>query len=101
MGFNGSTTIPGVEEIEDNGSQNEYRKVPMPAGAHASAIADFGPEGSDAVMVRMDNGGIYIAGWDGDGGSNMIQGHLNVASYNNRVSGLSSYHWYNLHSYPG
>lgn len=102
LGFAGSTTIPGVEEIEDNGSQNEYHKMPLPPGSKAEGICDFGNEGYDAVMVRLDNGGVYITGFDGTGtGSHMIQGHLNVASYNNRVSNPGSYHWYTLHSYPG
>jgi alpha-tubulin suppressor-like RCC1 family protein len=100
VGYAGSS-LAGVEEIADNGSQNEYIRTPLPPGAIANAIADFGPEGNDAVMVNVDNGGVMIAGWDGSSGGAMIQGHLNVASYNNRISGISSYHWYSLHSYPG
>lgn len=100
VGYGGSS-LPGVEEIEDNGSYNEYIRALLPPGSKALAIADWGEQGYDAVMVTMDNGGVYIAGFDGTGGSNMLQGHLNVASYNNRVSGIGSYHWYTLHSYPG
>lgn len=94
VGFTGSS-YPGVAEIEDNGSQNEWLRIPMPPGEIFTSVHGWGPDnGGDASMFRTGGGGVMIAGSDGTT-SHMIQGHLNP-----RYIG-STYHWQSAHSVVG
>jgi hypothetical protein len=94
LGFSGRS-YPGVVEIEDNGGQQEWLRIPMPPGEIFTSVYGWGPDNaSDASMFRTGGGGVMIAGSDGTT-SHMIQGHLNP-----RYIG-STYNWQSAHSVVG
>lgn len=103
LGFGfGGDTYPGVMEVEDQSSNNLFRRVPLPAGTAMQNITGWGTPSYDAGLWRTDSAGIMITGFDGENeGNHMIQGHINTRRYRQTVGNPGSYHWYHVHSYPG
>jgi len=103
LGFGfGGDSYPGVAEVEDQSSNNLFRRIPMPPGTTITNINSWGTPGYDASIWRSDSGGILIAGFDGENeGNHMLQGHINTRRYRQTVGNPGSYHAYHMHSYPG
>lgn len=94
IGFAGSS-YPGVEEIEDNGSNNQWLRIPVPSGEYITSVCGWGTDNTgDGAMWRSSGGGVMVSGTDGTT-AHMLQGHLNPRFIS------STYHWYSIHSIVG